>query len=179
MFRATITAIFFLGVGTLAMAQEDPALNSKEWESAAGLLERAKELIEIGPWGKPLTDPDLAVGPDEVTCIAFAMNDALNEMGISVVDFEYAKLAMSQAIDAPPLAELTSNDDPLSVPYWGRYFMYWNDAEDRTKEEVLAAMDRAIAIANGNVETSKSNGLDGEELLEFDLENMRRLGFLD
>jgi hypothetical protein len=176
--RLILSTVFAVTLGSVSMAQEQPPLNQAEWQSATELLVRAKELIEIGPWGKPLTDTSLA-GPDEITCIAFAMNDAQNELGTSIVNFEYARLAMSQAIDAPDMSSLSSANDPLSVPYWGRYFMYWNDAESRTKEEVLDAMDRAIEIAAGSAESSNEKLLSGDDLMAFDLENMRRLGFME
>jgi hypothetical protein len=152
-------------------------LNVSEWESATKILVRARELVMIGPWGKPLTDTTLSPGPN-VPCMAVAMESAWKEQAASIVDFDYARMAMDEAINLPELTQIEVSNDPLSVPYWGRYYMYWNDSSSRTKEEVLAAFDRAIDISQKHLEEAKSNGVSSDALLQFDLDNMRQLGLL-
>jgi hypothetical protein len=59
-------------------------------------------------------------------------------------------------------------DDPLNVPYWGRNFMYWNDAPGRTEKEVLAAFDKAISIAESRRLAAIKASVSPDVLINFD-----------
>lgn len=145
-------------------------LNHVEWNNAKEILVNTKSILEKKGWYR--------VKPEEkhAHCLATALEESWQELGLSLVDFSYARHALDQAIDAPKSLP-TNENDPLSVPYWGRYYMYWNDADDRTEDEVLSAIDKAILISNENVSYSELKSLSGKSLEDFDNKMMQSLGF--
>ncbi|MCG6111545.1 MAG: hypothetical protein MEQ74_05070 [Paracoccus sp.] len=159
------------------MGQESKPINSAEWEAAAGILTTARDLVRDEPWGKPLTDTTLSSGGSNTMCLSVALEEAWKSQGASLVDFEYARSAVDQVIDVASL-EVQSEADPLNVPYWGRSYMYWNDASERTQEDVVQALDQAIEYANGQREAALAENLFDEALVEFDISNMRNLGLI-
>jgi len=150
-----------------ALAQELP-LNAGEWNSTIEVLTEAREKIETG-WYQ--VEPIAAH-----ECMATALEKSWSELGKSLVDWDYIKLAMNSALDAPKLSSLVTKDDPLSTPYWGRYYIYWNDAEERTKDDVLAAFDRAIEFAQREERNALEIRATGNQLIDYDIALMDRLG---
>lgn len=171
--RSIIVGIVMMISAGSVTAQDQRPLNVEEWQSAVQILQAAKTAIEEKGWQQGATEPT------EARCLATAMEDAWLGERKSLVDFEYAKLALDQALDAPDASSLTSTNDPLAVPYWGRYYMYWNDAKGRTEEQVLAALDKAIAYAEGRKQESSELRRSGSDVESFDREMMRSLGFAD
>jgi hypothetical protein len=53
--------------------------------------------------------------------------------------------------------------------------MYWNDAQGRTKEQVIDALSSAIAIAEAEGASARQAGRTQEDLLQFDRNMMQRL----
>ncbi|MDX2385124.1 hypothetical protein GOD60_14125 [Sinorhizobium medicae] len=152
------------------LAQESRALNVAEWQAAQEILEDAKVKVESG-WYQ--NEPP-AGGP-RTYCMSTAMQQALIDQNKTMVDFDYAKLALNNAIEAPPTLP-TSADDPLSVPYWGRFFVYWNDAPGRTKEEVVQAFEEAIAYASDQRAAAVQANKTEADILEYDRLSIQRLG---
>lgn len=150
-----------------SFAQEQP-LNVAEWSSAIDILKKSRSLIESG-WYQVNPIPDS-------NCIATAIEASWKESGKSLSEFDYVKLAINYSINSPPAEKLTSKSDPLSTPYWGRYYMYWNDTSGRTKKDVIDAFDRAIEFANKRREEAMSIRLSGNTLSEFDRNMMQGLG---
>jgi hypothetical protein len=116
------------------------AINAKEWSAAGKILDRAARLIEEKGWQQGAVE---AV-PQE--CIATALEHSFKEEEYSIVDFNYAREALSRVLQIPrdPIAV---PGDPLDVPYWGRHLMEWNDTPGRTKTEVLESLQSAAGIA--------------------------------
>lgn len=171
--RSTLFGLVILfGMASSAHAQDEQPLNVAEWQSAIEILQYAKAAIVKHGWQQG------ALSPVESECMATAMERGWSELNKSLVDFDYAKLAVDRAIGAPSLTSLTSADDPLSTPYWGRYYMYWNDAPDRTEAEVLSAFDKAIEIAKEHKQSALKSKRGGDSLQEFDANMMKSLGFI-
>lgn len=119
---------------------QQKALNVDEWATAAKILDRAGKLIQEKGWQQG------AVESTEHNCTATALENAWKESGGSLVDFNYARDALSSVIKLPREPAKLAHD-PLAVPYWGRHFMEWNDAPGRTQEQVLAAFAAATKLA--------------------------------
>lgn len=172
----SIARIVYLFVSVILIAgsaaANEQALNVAEWTSAVEILKGAKAAIIEHGWQQGSTE---SVTPE---CVTTAMERSWLRLKKTMVDFDYAKLAMSHAVSAPPAARVTTKDDPLSVPYWGRYLMYWNDTPGRTEKQVLAAFDVAIAYAEDQKKRAERAGLHGEDLARFDATMMARLGLL-
>lgn len=154
-----------------AVAQSPQALNVSEWTSAREILEGAKANVAAG-WSQG--NAELSVIP-RVHCMSTALEASFLEQRKTLVDFDYAKLALNTAIDAPS-AVPTFDGDPLSTPYWGRFYVYWNDAPGRTKEEVLEALDRAIAYASEQTQVAIAANKTEADLMGFDQKSIQTLG---
>lgn len=116
------------------------AINAKEWASAGKILNRAAGLIEEKGWQQGSVEPV----PQE--CLATALEHSFREKEYSIVDFNYAREALSRVLQIPR-EPIKQPGDPLDVPYWGRHLMEWNDAPGRTKTEVLESLQSAAGIA--------------------------------
>ena len=149
-------------------AQELP-LNVKEWRSAIEVIRLARQTINEGGWYQV----EVISGAE---CMATALEKSWIQLDKSLVDWEYTKLAMNQVLDAPELSSLSLDSDPLSTPYWGRYYVYWNDADGRTKEEVLEAIDRAIDFALSEEQRALEVNANGNQVIEYDIQMMDKLG---
>ena len=79
-------------------------------------------------------------------CLATALEHSFRENEYSIVDFNYAREALSRVLQIPR-DPLKLHGDPLDVPYWGRHLMEWNDAPGRTKSEVLESLQSAARMA--------------------------------
>lgn len=156
-----------IAMTTGAAAQNLP-LNVEEWRSATEVLASAREKVSKG-WYQ--VEPVLGA-----ECIATALEKSWSELNKSLVDWDYVKMAMNAAIESPSLESLSLDDDPLSTPYWGRYFIYWNDAEGRTQDEVLAAFDRAISFAHSEEAAALDSKATGDQVIEYDIRLMEQLG---
>ena len=122
------------------MAQRKP-INVAEWKAAAKLLKNARRLIERDGWQQGST---IDV---RTNCVATALERALKESNYSLVDFNYAREALSQVLNVRrDPAKLKG--DPRAVPYWGRELIDWNDKKGRTEREVLDLYARASALAD-------------------------------
>ena len=116
------------------------AINAKEWASASKILNRASRLIEEKGWQQGSVEPV----PQE--CLATALEHSFREKEYSIVDFNYAREALSRVLQIAR-DPLKLPGDPLDVPYWGRHLMEWNDAPGRTKTEVLESLQSAARMA--------------------------------
>jgi len=116
------------------------AVNAKEWASASKILQRAARLIEEKGWQQG------SVEPVQQECLATALEHSFREKEYSIVDFNYAREALSQVLQIPREPKKLPGD-PLDVPYWGRHLMEWNDAPGRTKSEVLESLQSAAMMA--------------------------------
>jgi len=143
-----------------AMAEEQ-ALNVAEWSAASEILLTAKQLIVDKGWQQ--------AAPDKVDaeCMATALEHAWQKSGKSLVDFNYAREALARATGMPAQAQRFAGD-PLDLPYWGRNLMYWNDAEGRTEEQVLAAFDKAVMISGQNLAKAKAKNLSFKAIESYD-----------
>jgi len=121
-------------------ANNSEAINAKEWASASNILNRAALLIEEKGWQQGSVEPV----PQE--CLATALEHSFREKEYSIVDFNYAREALSRVLQIPR-DPLKLPGDPLDVPYWGRHLMEWNDAPGRTKNEVLESLHSAAGMA--------------------------------
>jgi hypothetical protein len=121
---------------------QQPALNVIEWRAASTMLDRARQLIELRGWQQG------AISKVLPECAATALEHAFfeNTRRYSVVDFNYAREALSRTIDVAR-EPVRIDDDLLAVPYWGRNLMDWNDKPGRTKSEVLKAFKNASNLA--------------------------------
>ena len=130
-----------------AGANED-FVNLKEWQAASDILNRAVELVNKNGWQQG------EVLPSSKVCLTTAIERAWLEKKYSLVDFNYAREALSKILKVPrdprPLPS-----DPLDVPYWGRHFVEWNDVPARTKEQVIGTLESALLLANELAEKSK------------------------
>jgi hypothetical protein len=90
--------LVMLAATNQAHAQEPP-LNVAEWSSAIEILQRARSAVEKG-WYQITAIP-------RADCLATALEKGWRDAQKSLVDFDYARLAVNRAIHAPPLAELT------------------------------------------------------------------------
>ena len=151
-----------------AVSDEELPLNVQEWRSVAEVVEFARRKIHDGGWYQVEAISGLE-------CLATALQKSWMELGKSLVDWDYTRLAINVAINAPPWSSLRRDGDPLSIPYWGRYYMYWNDANGRTVEEVIEALDRAIAFAHDQEMIALDIGATGDQLIEYDLRVMDEL----
>ena len=169
---APIGLALMMTTSTAAFGQSDPPLNVAEWQSAIEILTGAREEIVKNDWqhGDNFPNPRAAF-------MAVAMERSWKQLNKTMVDFDYAKLAMNRVIDAPAISSLAVSGDPLATPYWGRYYMYWNDAPSRKKEEVLSALDKAIQYAAKQKEEAGTLRKTGNDLDEYDKKMMLRLGF--
>lgn len=116
------------------------SINAKEWASASKILNGAARLIEEKGWQQGSVEPV----PQE--CLATALEHSFRENEYSIVDFNYAREALSQVLQIPR-DPIKLPGDPLDVPYWGRHLMEWNDAPGRTKNEVLKSLESAAVMA--------------------------------
>jgi hypothetical protein len=136
-------------------AAVNEALNVVEWRAANAMLIQTAEIIRSGEWQQG----DTEVLPNR-WCIDTALQKAFDEGDYTIVDFNYAREALSQTLQVPrePIA---LDNDPLSVPYWGRDFMNWNDAPGRTEQEVLKALDDAANLASQKEAEAKTLNIPG------------------
>lgn len=115
-------------------------INVKEWSSASKILDCAARLIEQRGWQQG------AVEPVPQLCLATALEHSFREKEYSIVDFNYAREALSRVLQI--LRDpIKLEGDPLDVPYWGRHLMEWNDIPGRTKTEVLESLQSAAGMA--------------------------------
>ena len=149
------------------MAEEAP-LNVQEWRSAVEVLALAREKISRGGWYQVEVI-------ERAECLTTALEKSWQELGKSLVDWDYTKLAMDTAISGPSLHTLSEKGDPLATPYWGRYYMYWNDAGGRSAKDVLAALDRAIGYAREQEKNALKVNASGDLLIQFDIRMMDKL----
>jgi len=166
----TLGVLIMLALTPKCYSQETPPLNVAEWASAREILEGAKAFVGSG-WAQGNSDPN---SMPRVVCLSTAMEASFLEKHKTIVDFEYAKLALNKAIDAPAVLP-TSKDDPLSVPYWGRFYVYWNDTPGRTKEQVVAALDKAIGYATSQHELAVKENRTEADLEKYDQAAIQRL----
>jgi hypothetical protein len=123
------------------MASAKPMrINEKEWRAAHNIIKRAKQLIEQRGWQQG------SVGEVKTECLTTAMEHAFKEKDYSIVDFNYAREALSRVLKISREPGAVAGDE-LAVPYWGRLFMEWNDAPGRTKQQVLNALTEAASLA--------------------------------
>jgi len=115
-------------------------MNKLPWTSASEILRNAALLIEEK--GLQQKEP-LAV---EEHCLATGLEAAFRTGEYSIVDFNYAREAVSRVIGVPREPEEIDGDE-LDVPYWGRNLMDWNDREGRTAEEVVDTLRKASSLA--------------------------------
>ena len=111
-----------------------------EWSAAAEILDRARDLIEEHGWQQGATD---AV---QSHCLATALEASLRHTGHSMVDFNYAREALSQRLGIAR----NPSDGPQGgseVPYWGGPLMEWNDTPGRSKREVVKELQAAAELA--------------------------------
>lgn len=134
-------------------------LNVEEWTETAELISYALTLAK--------TEEGLSL--DEL------LNEVL-EFGSSLTEFEYVKFAINYAIKAPKASSLTNPDDPLDVPYWGRYFMYWSDTH--THEELVEALILAGDYAKKALNNALEASLTEDHLTDFDINMKRQLGLI-
>jgi len=116
------------------------SVNVKEWLNASKMLSMAAQLIRKNGWQQGSLTAVYA------HCAATALEAAFRQGKFSIVDFNYAREALSRTIHVAREPQKLANDR-LEVPYWGRSFMEWNDAPGRTKEEVLKAFNDASNLA--------------------------------
>jgi hypothetical protein len=114
--------------------------NANEWLVASNILRRAGELVEE----RGFQQGALEEVPQE--CVATALEHAFEEGSYSIVDFNYAREAISQVLGVSREPDHEAGD-PLAVPYWGRLLMEWNDAPGRTEAEVIEAFQEAARKA--------------------------------
>jgi len=124
-------------------------VNLKEWKAASDILNRAIQLVDEKGWQQG------EIVPITHVCLTTAIERAWQEKKYSLVDFNYTREALSKILKVPREPEALPSD-PLAVPYWGRYFMEWNDAPERTKEQVIEALRSASTLANELAEISRS-----------------------
>ena len=125
---------------------KDP-INVAEWDRASTILADAGSLIERDGWQQGAT------GSTEKWCATTALEGAWLQSPYSIVDFNYARDALSRVIGVPsePSRQgdaLTGSGEP-AVPYWGINFVDWNDATGRTEDEVVSAFKEASKLATG------------------------------
>ncbi|MCG3150644.1 MAG: hypothetical protein PCFJNLEI_04133 [Verrucomicrobiae bacterium] len=160
--KAIVASLVGIFVASIGMVFADTnALNVAEWQSAREILVRAKQRILEKGWQQGATEP---VAKE---CMTTAMENAWKDLGKSLVDFEYSCDALSSAIGLPR-SPITMANDPLDIPYWGRNFMYWNDKPGRTAKEVLAAFDKAVAIAEKKKTAAIKAKVPPDALNDFD-----------
>ena len=70
---------------------------------------------------------------------------------------------------------MSIHGDSLATPYWGRYYMYWNDADGRTVEQVLSALDRAVGYAREQERSALNLNASGDLLIQYDIDMMNTL----
>ena len=130
-------------------APDKDFVNLKEWQAASDILNRAIGLVNENGWqqGEVLTSSKV--------CLTTAIERAWQEKKYSLVDFNYAREAISKILKVPREPQLLPSD-PLAVPYWGRHFMEWNDAPGRTREQVTDTLKAAAILANELAEKSKT-----------------------
>lgn len=114
--------------------------NVNEWQMAARILERAGELIKENGWQQG------AIEHISQYCALTAMESAWSELRASLVDFNYARDAISTVIGVSREPIELANDT-LDIPYWGRHLMEWNDAPGRTENEVISTLTNAASFA--------------------------------
>jgi hypothetical protein len=119
----------------------DQPPNVVEWEAASQMLQEAADLTREVGWQQNATEEV------EQVCVATAVERVFLRGDYSVVDFNYAREAISRHLGVPrdPAPEEGS---PFPVPYWGRHLMERNDAPERTEEEVIAAFEAAAQMAS-------------------------------
>lgn len=105
-------------------------------KSIADRLREARELIERGwcQYWDALNADGMAVYPNSDSAVAWCMGGACQRVGLHEGVFE------SFLIRAVGSSPSWTNEWP---------YLDFNDAPGRTKAEVLAAFDRAIALAEG------------------------------
>ena len=137
------------------LAASSPPLNALEWGRASKLLAKALELMKERGFQQS------AVKPTSRVCVSTALERAFLEQKIkrgvltgrpdeveyTIVDFNYAREALSRLLKV----QREPTPDPklrgLAVPYWGRYFMNWNNVRGRTEQDSLDLLTRASKLA--------------------------------
>lgn len=124
-------------------------VNLKEWQAAGDILNRAIELVNKNGWQQG------EILPSSKVCLTTAIERAWQEKKYSLVDFNYAREALSKTLKVPREPQPLPSD-PLAVPYWGRHFMEWNDVPGRTKDQVIGTLKAALLLTKELAEKSKS-----------------------
>lgn len=121
--------------------QSQLALNEHEWGSAREILLRARALVERQGWQQGST------GPVQPVCVATALESAWLQGTWSLVDFDYARAALTRAIGVAREESMDTVQGVPDVPYWGRRLVSWNDDPNRTQQDVLKAFSAAASLA--------------------------------
>lgn len=112
-------------------------MRTAEWEIAGKLLASAREhLANVGWQASP-------TGIDVRSCMAMAVETAFRRSDATISGFDYARAALLKEIGSH--GSESRNGNPDAIPYWGADLVKWNDAPNRTAEEVIAAFERAEA----------------------------------
>jgi len=121
----------------------DEPINVMEWSHASKILADARGLIEKDGWQQGATKPV------ESWCVSTALEGAWLRTPYSIVDFNYARDALSRVIGVSSEPAKENGTDAPDVPYWAANFVEWNDAPSRTEDEVLHAFGEAAHLADG------------------------------
>lgn len=122
-------------------------LNVMEWDRASKILTDARALIEKDGWQQGAT------GPVRQWCASTALEGAWLRTPYSIVDFNYARDALSRVIGVSLEPTKARGGTPAKgeaepdVPYWAANFVDWNDTPGRTEDEVLGAFTEAASLA--------------------------------
>jgi hypothetical protein len=122
------------------VVDDESPLNVSEWEAASALLTDAAAMVGERGFQQEATEDVYAV------CVATALERSFFQGDYSIVDFNYARDALSQVLGVPRDPEADPNL-PVDVPYWGRHLMEWNDEAGRTEGEVLSLFRDAAELA--------------------------------
>ena len=163
--RQICGALLLASVAYNVAAEEEIPLNVQEWQETIEILTLAHEKILLGGWYQVKV-------VEGAECLATSLEKSWQELGKSLVIWDYTKLAIDTVINAPNLQSLSVKGDPLATPYWGRYYMYWNDADGRTVEDVLSAIDRAIEYAREQERNAIEVNASSDLLIEYDVQMM-------
>jgi hypothetical protein len=128
----------------------DEPINVMEWDRASEILADARGLIEKDGWQQGATE---AVSR---WCASTALEGAWLKTSYSIVDFNYARDALSRTIGVSYEPAKEDGAEAPDVPYWGANFVEWNDAPGRTEDEVLDAFSEAERLAAGMSDEARS-----------------------